>query len=75
MVNSQRKLTSGIVNFTNTENLDTGSRNFSFDFKTKSRKDLAESTFSLLDSEEKLITFSYTNENILHLDFGIGIFK
>ena len=47
-----------VVSFTDTESLDTGSRSFSFGFKTKLRKDLAEFTSWLLDSEGKWVEFS-----------------
>ena len=52
------------VNFINNENIIMRSRNFSCGFKIKLSKDLAIVTFSLLDSEGKLIKFSDIDQNV-----------
>lgn len=53
-----------VVSFTDTESLDTGSRSFSFGFKTKLRKDLEEFTSWLLDSEGKWVEFSDKDQHV-----------
>ena len=61
------------VNFTGIETFDTENCKFSFDFKTKSSKNLAGFTFSLLDSERELVKFSDTYQNVPLKDCKLDI--
>lgn len=64
-----------VESFTDTENLDTGSRNFSFGFKTKVRGDLAEFTSWLLDGEGKWVEFSDKDQHVPVVPFKLDILK
>lgn len=61
--------------FTDTENLDMESHNFAFDIKANLSKNLAKFTFSLLDSEGKLIKLSNVDQKASQAHFIIDTLK